>query len=86
VAHEAKLCLLAGALTQEPGIRIGRAGMSIVAAPLAVEVTLAVAAGRRRFVRSVFRAEALQRSPGLDQRAVDREVIGREQAPVEVSI
>src|SRR5688500_4768234 len=49
--------------------------MRVVSPLLAVEVGFGIApdaAGRRRF-------DALHRSPGLDQRAVDREVIARQQ-------
>src|SRR5262245_39090304 len=54
--------------------------MRIVAAPLALEVTFAIAAARRRLVRAILGAEALHRGPSRNLRAVDREVLVRQQA------
>jgi hypothetical protein len=59
-------------------VRVGGRGMGGIAALLAVEVALAVApaAARRRLVLArVPGPEALQARPGLDQAAVDREVL-----------
>ena len=70
----------------EPGVRIGGRGVRVVAPPLAVEVALGVAptarVARRRSI-AAFRLglEALHASEGLDQRAIDREVLVREQRP-----
>jgi hypothetical protein len=44
---------------------------------LAVEVTFAVAAPRRRLVRAILGAEALHRRPSRNLRAVDRKVLVR---------
>src|SRR5215813_5344565 len=54
--------------------------MRIVAAPLALEITFAIAAARRRLVRAVLGAEALHRGPSRNLRAVDQEVLIRQQA------
>ena len=79
--HEAELGFLARSLAIEPRLRIGRRGVRLVGALLAMEIRLAVppAAWRRRLARAVLRPEALHRRPGLDQRAVDREMIRAEQ-------
>lgn len=60
--------------------RVGRALVRVVGVFLAVEVARAVAARRWRLVRAVPGAEALQARPCLDQRAIDREVIVRQEA------
>jgi hypothetical protein len=62
IADVGKLDLLAFALAIEPGCRIGGRSMRVVAARLAVEVALAVAAARRRLVRAVLDPEALRSS------------------------
>ena len=43
-----------------------------------MEIAFTVAASRRRFVRTILGAEALQARPRLNQRAVDREVLIRQ--------
>ena len=53
--------------------------MGVVVPPLAVEVPAVVAAAARRLVGAVLRAEAFHRCPGLDQRAVDREVLATQE-------
>ena len=55
--------------------------MGVVAPLLAVEVPAAIAAAVRRLVGAVLGAEALHRRPGLDQRAVDREVLAAQELP-----
>jgi hypothetical protein len=50
-----------------------------VAALLAVKVALAIAASSRRLAAVVLGAKALHAGPGLDQRAVDREMVVRQQ-------
>ena len=79
MAHEAQPALLAGALAIEPGIRIGGRGMGLVRARLLAEVAFAVAARSRRLARAVFRPEALHARPGLDQRAIDGNVVARQE-------
>src|SRR6201997_5866707 len=76
---KAQLRLLAFTLAVEPGIRIGGRSMGVVRASLAMEVRFAIApaALSRRLARAVLRLDALHRGPGLDQRAIDREVIAR---------
>jgi hypothetical protein len=44
-----------------------------------VEIALAIAPRSRRLVAAVLGAEALQRCPRFDQRAVDGEVVARQQ-------
>src|ERR1700722_10910384 len=77
---EAQLRLLAFALPVKPGIGIGSRSMAIVRAFLAMEVRfgIAYAALRRRLARAILRLDALHRSPGFDQRTIDREVIARQ--------
>jgi hypothetical protein len=80
VAYEAEPGLFAAALAQQPRLGIGSRGMGGVAAPLAVEVALGIAAdaGRRRIARVGPGPDALEAGEGLDQRAVDREVVVRQ--------
>lgn len=74
MAHEAELGFATVRLAIELGLRVGRALVGIVLALLAVEVG-AIA------VLVVLRLEALVRSPGFDERAIDREVFVRKQRP-----
>ena len=53
--------------------------MRLVAAFLTVKVPLAIAARRRQLAAAVLGAKAFHAGPGLDQRAVDREMIVRQQ-------
>ena len=53
--------------------------MGRVRALLALEVSLAVAPRPRRRVAAILAAEALEAGPGLEQRAVHREVLARQQ-------
>jgi hypothetical protein len=78
VADIGELRFLAFALLVQLGLGFRRGGMRVVATLLAVEIALAVAAGRRRVARPVLRHQALHRSPRLNLRAVDREVLVRE--------
>ena len=79
MAAVAQLGRLAVALPHEARVRIGRALMGRIRALLALEVdhagTVASVLGRL----TVLALEALERGPGIDQRAVDGEMIGREQ-------
>src|SRR4029450_7770715 len=77
VPHEAQPALAAVGLAVEPRVGIGGRGVALVRALLLAEVALAVAPRPRRRARAVLRPEALHRRPGLDQRAVDREVLAR---------
>ena len=79
MSHVAQLGGLPGRLLVQPGVGIGGRGVRLVAALLAVKIALAVATRRRRLAAAVLRTEALHRRPGLDQRAVHREMLGREQ-------
>src|SRR5216683_2150053 len=71
VAHVAQLRLAAGRLAIELGIGVAGRSMGVVLAPLAMEVGAIVV------LAAILRLEALVRGPGLDQRAVDREMIVR---------
>src|SRR6516164_3329976 len=77
---EAQLRLLAFILAVEPGIGIGGRSMGVVCAFLAMEVRfgIAPAALSRRLARAVLGLDALHRGPGLNQRAINREVIARQ--------
>ena len=79
MADEGQLGLLASALAVEPGLGVGGRGVGVVAALLTVEMALAVAARPRRLAAAVLGPEALHGGPSLDQRAVDREVLVRQQ-------
>ncbi len=78
VPHEAELGLLALAFSVEPGVRVGRRGVRLVGAFLAMEVDLCVpsaASDRRRtrttrlaIPRALFRLDGFHRRPGFDQR------------------
>jgi hypothetical protein len=80
MAHMAELGLLAPAPAEEPWVGIGGRGVRLVAAPLAVKVALGIAptACRRSLVTPALRLEALHAGEGLDQGAIDREVLVRE--------
>src|SRR5688500_2984187 len=85
VTHVAELGLLALAFAEQARIGIGGRSMRLVRAFLAMEVALSVApaaralASRRRRLAAVIGHEALHAGPGLDQRAVDREAVARQQ-------
>ena len=81
VADEAELRLHAGALAVEPRVGVGGRGVGLVRPPLAAEVAVAVPPAGRRLAGAVLRPEALHAGPGLDQRAVDAEVLARQQPP-----
>ncbi len=68
--------LLAIALAIEPGVRIGRRSVGIVAPLLPLEVARRTGAGSGPLV---LRPEALLPGPGLDERAVDAEVLIRKE-------
>ena len=88
MSHEAELRLLARSLAIEPRLRIGRRGMRLVGALLAMEIHFAIpsavggssepflgASPKERLVdRKLF-----HRRPSLDQRAVNRKLARAEQ-------
>ncbi|EJH67990.1 hypothetical protein VCHE45_3888, partial [Vibrio cholerae HE-45] len=68
------------ALSVQPGIRIAGRGVGVVAALVPLEVRRGIArAGARVVWRIVLGTETLLRGPGLQQCAVDREVLIRDQ-------
>ena len=69
------------ALAVPPGIRIRRAGVRVVGPRLPLPIRLRVAARSRRrlIVTAVLGFETLLACPGLNQRAIDTEVVPREQ-------
>src|SRR5262249_27003340 len=83
MTDEAQLRLHARPLAVEPGIRIGRAAMRLVAALLSLEIRRGVAPAARAVpiaaVPRIFRLEPLHRSPGFNQSAIDREMLARQQ-------
>src|SRR5262249_12488629 len=82
MADETQLRLHSRPFAVEPGIRVGRAAMRLVAALLSLEIRRGVAPAVRAVpitVRRIFRLEALHRSPRLDQRAIDRKMLARQQ-------
>ena len=64
----------------QPGIGVSGRSIVVAGAPLAAQVAAALAAVRRRCARLALGPEALHRGPGLDQAAVDAEVLARHQA------
>jgi hypothetical protein len=79
VAHEAEPRFLTMTLAKQPRIRIGGRGVAGVGPVLAVEVSARVATTVGWLILIILRAEALQAGPGLDQGAVDREVLAAQQ-------
>jgi hypothetical protein len=80
VAEIREPALPAITFADQPGIAVGARGVGGVLALLAAEVGVVVAPAARRIVAPpVAWPEALHRRPGLDQRAVDAEVLVREQ-------
>src|SRR3984893_18400218 len=80
VPHMAQLCLLAGTFTKQPGIGVCGRAMRVILAFLAMEVALGIAPSARcRRVAAVLRHETLHAGPSLNQCAVDREVLARQQ-------
>src|SRR6516165_11250079 len=79
VPYIGQLCRLTQPLAIEPRIRIAGRGVRLIAALLAVKIALAIATRRRRFAATVLRAEALHAGPGFDQRAVNREMLARQE-------
>src|SRR3954469_6184600 len=77
--YETELCLLAPPLAVEPRVGVGGRGVRVVAAFLAVKVLLTVAARIGRWAGAVLRPEALGAGPRLQQRAVHREMLVRQQ-------
>src|SRR5207244_2647132 len=73
---------LARTLTCQPRLGVGGRLMGGVAALLAMKVNRGIAGVIRRLLTTipVLALEAFVAGPRLDQRAVDREVLGREQA------
>ena len=79
MAEIAEPGLLLGSLAIQPRLRVGGRLVRLAAAALTLEVARPVASaalGRTLVARTV----ALVRSPGLQQRAVNGEVVGGEQA------
>jgi len=86
VVHEdmplvVQLGFMGVALAEQPSLRIGGRGMRGVAAALAMEIDRGVAGVIRGTAGGVRPLEALETGPGLDQRAVDGEVLIGEDAP-----
>ena len=77
----AELGFPAPAFAHQPRLGIGRRDMGGIRAPLAMEIHRGIARIIRRRGHRVAPREALEPGPGLDQRPVDREMLGREQLP-----
>ena len=80
MTHVTELGLLAEPFAEQPSIGVCGRTMRIVRAFLTTEVTLGVApaAARRRRFAVRLRHKTLHAGPGLDQRAVNREVLARQ--------
>src|ERR1700751_662664 len=70
---------LARTLAVQPSIGVGGRGVRLIAALLAVKIPLTIASGSRRFAAPILGTKALHAGPRLDKRAVDREMIVRQQ-------
>src|SRR6201997_4312080 len=70
---------LARTLAVQPSIGVGGRGVRLIAALLAVKIPLTIASGSRRLAAAILGTKALHAGPRLDQRAVDREMIVRQQ-------
>ena len=81
VTEVAELRALLFVLAVAPRLRIRRRDVRVTTAALASEVRITVATTPARRCLLVARTVALVRGPGRQQRAVDREVIGRQQPP-----
>src|SRR5205085_4396608 len=85
MSHVTELGFLARTLAEQPGIWIGGRGMRVVLALLAMEVAFSIAstaaalALARGRIATVLWHKALHAGPGLDQRAIDREVLAGKQ-------
>lgn len=80
--HIAKARFVPFTLLEEPGLRVRRRGMGVVTALLALEIHGRVlAAPFRRLARTVLGDKALVGGPGIDQRAIDREMFIGSQLP-----
>jgi hypothetical protein len=77
----AELGFPAAAFAHQPHLRIGRRDMGRIRAPFAMEVHRGIARILGRRGHRVAPREALEPGPGLDQRPVDGEMLGREQLP-----
>ena len=78
--HEAQLRLLASALAVEPRVRVGGRGMGHVGAVSPRKFASALCPPEDGGHPNAPSAEALHRGPCLDQGAVNREVLGGQQA------
>ena len=85
MSHVTELGFLARALAEQPGIWIAGRGMRVVLALLAMEIAFSIAstaaglALARRRIAALFWYKALHAGPGLDQRAIHREVLAGKQ-------
>src|SRR3984957_7040976 len=86
--HVTELGLLAGTLAKQSSVGVGGRRMRVILAFLAMEVAFDIAPATavltfpRRRLAAVLRHETFHAGPGLDQRAVDREVLAREELAV----
>src|SRR5579863_7713260 len=79
MAYVAELGRLTVALLVQLGLGVGRALVRLVRALLLVEAAFRIASGSLLIVvAAILLAEALERCPSLDQRAVHREVLARQ--------
>ena len=80
MAHVTEPGLVPLGLLEQARLRIGGRGMGVVLAFSPFEIHRRVTtAAFRRLARTVLGDKALHRGPGFNQRAIDREVIGRDQ-------
>jgi hypothetical protein len=79
VAHETQTHFFAWSFAEEPGVGVGGRGVRGVPAALAMEIVRTIAAVSR-LARAILRAEAFRARPSLQQRAINREMLARQQA------
>src|SRR5262249_9600728 len=80
VADESETRFFAWSFAEEPGGGVGGRGVRGVLAALAMEIVRTIAAGSRRLTRAILRAEAFRARPSPHQRAINREMLARQQA------
>src|SRR5205085_7224401 len=81
VPRKAQFGWLPYAFACQLGLGIGLTLMSVVGPRLAAEIVPTIAVRLVVVVLLVLRAEALHRRPSLDQRPINREVVGAHEVP-----
>jgi len=75
MGHVHQACPMTRRLAKQSRIRVARRGVGVVDPALALEIHLRVAPGSRRWPAAIPGPKTLMRSPSVDQRAIDAEVL-----------